>query len=555
MSVVSIVLLLVVIGVVVALTGRHRGAAGPEGSGAAGTVRRGFTLLLLAVGVGLSASGVSGLISVLVPGGAVIGGPDVRLASALSSALVGIPLATVMGRSLRRRLPTGERRTIAWSAYLTAMSVIAAGFTLTGTAELLSSLPDVPGEALGSALAWGIVWWLHRRTARDPELSPLAGPNAAVSWESSVGLFFLAGGAGTLLAALLGNAYDRLSGRVAVGDVSFDEPGAALAAGAVAWTMTWLLDGARRRPRTAGLETYELSVGVLGGLVTTIVSVATIVFAAAEWAVGSPETDSATVQFSSVPSALAAAVVGSAVWWYHRRSAGAADIDSAAERSYRYVAAAIGLGAGATGVGMLVTAFLASFAPRVAGPSTFDAVLGGLTTVAVGAPFWWANWRFVERAAAARPETERASGPRRVYLTGVVGVAATAAIGAAVTLLTSLINSLLAGDPTGSVAGEISVPAGIVVAAGAVAAAHGRIWRTERAAGVTGPRHVTLIGADTDALAEALRAKGARVVVYRRGEPVRDAADVGAALAALDAPEAVVLLDGEETLILPVERS
>jgi len=556
-----LVVVLIVVAVVVALrSGRH--PAGAADGGAAGGVRRVFTLLLLAGGVGFAASGISSLVAILLPGEVLAGEIDTRLASGLSSTLVGLPLAVVMARSVRRRIVAdpGERRSVSWPAYLTGMSVLAAGFSLAGAAELLGSLGagrSVPGTAAGNLVAWSVVWWLHRRAARDPGLAPLTGPNAAVAAESTLGLLVAAGGGGALLATVLTGAYERLTERISVGDArsTLAETGAALVAGGVAWTFTWLLDGARRRPRTIGLQTYELSVGVLGGLVATMTATATALFLAVEWALGQPEATSAAAQFAPLPPALAAAVVGALVWWYHRRSAGAADIDAAAERAYRYLAAAIGLGAAAVGVGILVSAFFSSFAPVLAGASTVDVVLGGVTTLVVGAPFWWANWRFVERAAAARPEAERASGARRIYLLGVLGVTGAAAAGAAVALLTSLIRGLLGGDAAGEILGGLAVPAGILLSAGAVAGTHGRIWREERAAAApTGPRVVTVIGEDVDALADAIRANGPHVVAYRRGAAVPVDGGVAAALASLSSPEAVVVVEDGAIVVYPVER-
>ncbi len=562
-GILPIVLVLVVVGIVVAVTsGRRSSGLSPDQHGVAGGVRRVFWYAVLAVGVGLAASGVAALISIVIPGGVVVGDGESQLASALSSTLVGLPLAVVMVRSTRRRVSTepAERRSTAWSTYVAGMSVVAAGFTIAGLATVVSWAiggGSTPADMIGTTITWAAVWWLHRWTAHSPDLSPLSGPNAAVAWESTISLAAAAGGGGVLLATLLGDAYSRITEEITIGGArsALAAPAGWLIAGGLAWAMTWLRDGARRQP-TMGLQTYELSVGVLGGLVATIVSIATAVFAAVEWVAGEPETTSAATQFSVLPTALATALVGSLVWWHHRRSVGASEIGSAAERAYRYLAAAIGLGAAAVGGGTLVAAFFASFGTALAGGSTVDFVLGGLTTLLVGAPFWWVNWRFVERAVADDPTGERASGARRVFLTAVLGVTGTAAVGSGVAALTAVIRGILATDRIGMILESLSVPMGILVAAGAVAGTHGRIWRSERSVVVRrGPQIVTVIGPDVAELADSIRASGAHVVVLTQsGELPAPGTDPIEALATMTAPEAVVVVDGDRTVVLPVER-
>lgn len=564
MSLVSIVLVLVVVGIAVAVTsGRRSSGLSPDQHGAAGGVRRIFWYAVLAVGVGLAAFGTAALISIVIPGGVVIGGAESQLASALSSTLVGLPLAVVMARSTRRRISTepAERSSTAWSTYVAVMSVVAAGFTIAGFATVMSWAIGggaTPTDMIGTTVAWATVWSLHRWAAHSPDLSPLSGPNTAVALESSVSLAAAAGGGGVLLATLLGDAYSRITEEITIGGSrsALAAPAGWLLAGGFAWTLTWLRDGARRQPRTMGLQTYELSVGVLGGLVATIVSVATAVFAAVEWVVGEPETTSAATQFSVLPTALATALVGSLVWWHHRRSVGDGEIGSAAERAYRYLATAIGLGAAAVGGGVLVAAFFASFGTALAGGSTVDFVLGGLTTLLVGAPFWWVNWRFVERAIAADPTRERASGARRVFLTAVLGVTGTAAVGSGVAALTAVIGGILATDRIGMVLESLSIPMGILVAAGAVAGTHWTIWRSERSLVVRrGPQTVIVVGTDVAELADSIRASGAHVVVLTQtGELPAPGSDLLETLATMTAPEAVVVVDGDRTIVLGVER-
>ena len=100
-----------------------------DGHGAPSTfsIRRLFQYALLFGLLSVSASGIAGLIGRLFDSGQVIAESRTDLARDITFVLVGAPLYLLVGRWTKRTLAEDplERRSVAWNAYLTIVSLTA----------------------------------------------------------------------------------------------------------------------------------------------------------------------------------------------------------------------------------------------------------------------------------------------------------------------------------------------------------------------------------------------------------------------------------------------
>ena len=100
----------------------------PSSSGGAGTVvRRILLFLILYALVVIAVIGLSGLVERIIGPDRDIAGDDSGLARSLAFTLIGVPLAAALWWWQRRRLmaDAGERGSLVWALYLTAMSLTA----------------------------------------------------------------------------------------------------------------------------------------------------------------------------------------------------------------------------------------------------------------------------------------------------------------------------------------------------------------------------------------------------------------------------------------------
>lgn len=560
-----LVVLLLFVAAAVWAFGRIR-RHGEAGDGESALVR----LILLALLLGSSillTTGTAGLLERLFGVGSALvrrGAGD--LARDLSFVVVGgLAAALLWAWTLARlRRSPSERRSLLWGVYvgtaLTISLVVAAVHAITLLGDLIG--PDVAAPALHGSrvLAWGAFWGWHRRVWADPDTRPERIPNFAVLVGSAFGLAAGATGVGIVLGELFGDAYRAATGTAIVrSGSSLDEGIAAAVVGAAVWIWHWWFS-ARKLEQRGGWLVHTLGVGVLGGLMTVLVAAGSVLFAVLEWWFARPAGVGAASHFEVVAGSSAAAVVGGAVWIYHRGVLRDPERAYRTEpgRAYRYLQAGIGLVAAAAGLGVVVAAVFQGLAgPIAAAGGAVTTLLRGVTAVTVGAPLWATTWRDVQRAVAADPEAELTGTWRRVYLVAVFGAAGVAALVTLVVIAFRLFETALEGASLSSFLDASSTAFGILVASGTVAGYHLAVWRRDRAAGLRPRRRVASVllvaGPDDAALADTIRrATGAKVIRYETDGVVQvPLSEIAEALQAIDGERVLVVREGDRVRIVP----
>lgn len=597
-SVLLVLVGLVALGVWGLLQLRGRGRPGHDARpGSTGqSVRRFFQFLLLLGLLFAAASGVSGLLSRLVPAEETRVGYSTssELALELSLTLIALPLwvALAVWTARSQRRDPAEARTGGWTAYLTLAGLLALVMALTGWHRTISPLlgPDRwQADALGQAVVWSGVWAGHRawgrRTAPARHLRPLVLLSTLIGLAvASTGLAMLLGGA--LRGLLMGE-------RMVASQQDIAQGALLLAVGGVAWAVHWFVD-LRPGPRDPGWLTLVLLAGVGGGLLAAVVAASLLGYDVLVWLVGEPGQTEAERHFSGAPGMISVVVVGLLVWWYHRealeplRAAGRTEV----RRVYEYLLSAIGLLAAGGGVVMVLVTIVEALAAGpdlVVGGDAINALLAALVLLCVGLPLWWRHWAQAQRARGAQALEEVSSPTRRIYLLVLFGVMGVVAVVALITLVYLVLQDVLDGGADVETLRRVRFALGLLMTTGLLAGYHWWVFRgdrqlvpeaatgqegwRQRAAGapvtsddagttVSGRgagaqpgispgalRSVLLVGsADAWTVAELARLTGAEVRVLQRADvdlPGRSAAELADLARAAGAPD-VVLVDGPQ---------
>ncbi|WP_092667615.1 DUF5671 domain-containing protein [Agrococcus carbonis] len=483
-------------------------------------MRRLILTLLLLVLVTIAASGVSGLLGRLLQTEADLGDPIAGLALSLAFTLIGGPLAVLVWWWLWRRLDGTDRSSVAWGLYLSAVATIS---LIVFSTSLLGAIADLvrgtwSPDAVATGVAWLAVWILHRIMWAHPTKSPLRLARVPIALGAGYGLGVAALGAIRVLEAVFAEA--TLPSVGSVGGAWWLSPlQAAIWAvgGAGIWWWHWRRDGAVAMrggfPDVALVLTGVLGAGAvaLGGFgVSLWIGLRAALDRSLPW----------RDLLEPLPLAVAAAAVGVVVWLSHRRVA--TERSAGTRSATRLVEAGLGLIAAASGVGIIANALLASLTPSLAGGDARALLLGGLASLAVGAPVWWAAWHPLDTAAHA------ADAGRRVYLVAVFGVSALVAIVALLVVGYRVFELVLDGGAGEGLVERIRAPFGLLLATAAVAGYHFAVWRRDRAAAPTTGRVrsigriILVAGGDDTSLAQQLEAAtGAPVTRWTRADAQR----------------------------------
>jgi len=224
--------------------------------------------------------------------------------------------------------------------------------------------------------------------------------------------------------------------------------------GAVLWSSHWLRF-ARDDAASDVRQFYLYTLAVLGGVVTTLSATGVILYGLLQWGMGTPVEDTASEHFRFLPAAIAPLLVGLLLWAYHwavvQQERAARGELALAQRIYRYVMTALGLGALAGAVITLVptvVAIIVTSAQEVlVGPDWWrDRMVLVLTLGLLGLPVWGYHWYRVQQRAAELGPEERYSLPRRTLVFGTIGVAALAILGSVSHVLFLLLNAILENE-------------------------------------------------------------------------------------------------------------
>ena len=541
------------------------------------TLRRIIQYALLFALVVIAASGLSGLLERLFSSAAVLAATDVPgLASGLAFTLIGGPLALLLWWFLWRRIDEAERTATGWGLYLAGMyavSLIIATTSLLGLAASLIGGPRGPwASPLANGLVWAAVWVWHRWMWKHPD----KGAAHLEDIRSTIGTVFglLVGTIAAIIAlsglldvairggSLLTSAVDPWWHSVLRSLVW------AVGGGAV-WWWHWIHEGGRRL-QTGLVDVSMIVVGVFAAGITALGGSGVVLFVLLRLAFD--RTDPMGELLEPLSPALAAALIGAAVWRYHR--AVSVHRSSETRRASLLVTSAVALAAAASGIGVIISSLLGAAVSPLAGGAERTLLLGGISSLAVGGPVWWLAWKPAKQPHSA----DAIPHGRRIYLIAFFGVSAVVALIALLVIAYRIFEFLLGEVSGGSAIDRIRGPLGLLVAAGLVAGYHFALWRRDRALlAAAGPArrrtidHVTLVaGSGAEAIAQGIAEAtgGAKVTVWLRADdgaaaapgPVASAASgesagqVAKALEGITARHVLVVLGpGARVDVIPVD--
>ncbi|MDF2575450.1 MAG: hypothetical protein K0S05_2362, partial [Agromyces sp.] len=372
----------------------------PTTGAAQGAVRRLIVYTILFALVAIAAGGLAGLLERLIDAGdpLAVGGTG-GLALSLAFALIGGPLAAVLWWVVWRRLrDESERMSLAWGLYVAAMYTVS--LIVSTTALVVAAIAGIDGQWLppefSTGVVWAAVWVWHRWMSRHPVKRPVRLATVPAVAGSVYGLIVGVSGAVAALGSLFDTAIRGATAQAIAGSPwweGFFDGLIWAAVGAVIWWWHWYRDGAKR--------------------LTTVHVGLRLAF---------DPGDPAAEILRPLGTALAAALVGAAVWIHHRRIAIERSIGT--RRATALVMSAVGLAAAASGIGVVLNATLATLASPLAASDTRTLLLGGISALVVGGPTWWLNWKPTRHVEPI----EIATTGRRVYLVAVFGLSAIVAL-------------------------------------------------------------------------------------------------------------------------------
>ncbi|HKU03238.1 MAG TPA: DUF5671 domain-containing protein [Arthrobacter sp.] len=451
----------------------------PSPAGGLATLRRLILYVLLFALVVIAASGLQGLLERLFRTASTLVSGDVAgLALSLAFTLIGGPLALLLWWFVWRRLDDeAERRAPGWGLYLTGMYAVSLIISTTSLLNLATSFIDTQESQWPSPLAngivWSAIWWWHRWMWKHPRKpsSHLEDVRAVVG--SVFGLLLGAGAAIAALGSLLDVAIRGFAAAASFEPWWFPVLRSVVwaAGGAAVWWWHWFREGGRRF-QTGLVDVTIIAVGIFVAGITALGGLGVILFVLLRLAFDRSGPLNGLLE--PLAPAIAAAVVGALVWRYHRTTS--VTRSTRTRRASLLVTSAVALAAAASGVGVVVNALLAAAVSPLAGGATRTLLLGGLSSLVVGAPVWWLAWkpRHQPRSAGEIPPG------RRVYLVAFFGVSAVVALITLLVIGYRLFEFLLGDVSGGSLLDRVRAPLGLLVAAGLVAGYHFALWRHDR---------------------------------------------------------------------------
>ena len=501
------------------------------------TARRLYLYLVSGISLGALAVGIILLLTVLLerlglgPMGDPLGGQDpARQQLTLASAVTAVSLPVWLihwltaERSVRPDRPGAatERSSAVRGLYFAlAMGALLLA-AATGLATMIETvvLRLVGGESFGSrsigsafalAVVAGAAWAYHVWVrARDWSRAPMSDagawlPRTYLYVATFAGLMILLGGI---------TAFIELIGRIALGEASaFTEPGygpwwayplASALSGALIGGGIWLghaaFSGRLVRDRGwRGASERPAKLRVVFFVAVLIASAGAAIYLVGEGignalaaALGVADTEGSAQTLGLVILPVLSAVAYGFAWWTHSRwmegeavAMGSSERLDTERRLQLYPMALVGLAFGATATAWLISILI-------------DVVLGGDRQLSGGAgwrrelaqfvPFavlgigvWVWRWSAVRSRRALDPVGEAASTTRRATLLVVLAVGIGAVVISTGFILYRLFGSIFGLTQAGDPISELSLPLGVLVVAGAVAAFHGSQLRRDQA--------------------------------------------------------------------------
>ena len=472
-----------------------------------------------------------------------IAGWDNQASLGLSMVIVGAPLWVVHWHYTQRQATkqSGETASTLRKLYLYGVLFTASLVVFIAVHSLLFQVmggDNLSAYFVGQALIWGAVWGYHWSVERQeqPAMSGLTLKRWYVYGTSVYTLINLFVGAAGVFTVLFQWTYDGLfQTRVVVSgggvwNSAMQDGIASLVTGGAWWGFHWFYL-ARHDVESTLRQVYLNLFAFLGGAITALAAIGTVLYTVIRWLLGGTELPAADDHFRTITGAVPFLFVGIVLLIYHWRvlqdeSRLLAGRLAGAKRSFGYIMSAIGLGAAAVGVPLIVGAVIGQLLPEssdsIAGSEAVrDQLAFALTAIIIGAPLWYWYWPRMQRTVREGGAEERGALARRIYIYGVLGVLALAGIGSLIGFLTGLFNDLLRGDLTVDFLRNGRWLLGIIAGSGALLPYHWQVLREDQREGgepVSGLKSVTLLAGGDSANELAKRLKetlGVRVRLMR----------------------------------------
>jgi hypothetical protein len=480
-AIIPLIILILIILLIRKVVSRDGGASAPQSF----SIRRLFQYGLLFGLVIVVSTGLSGLIGRALDFRILLTEDKTSLARNLSFVMVGIPLLWLVARWSSRNFKedSRERLSFGWNAYLYTSSVTALIISLYALHDLYSWIfgeDSYRGNSIAQLIVWGGVWFSHWHYfgGRNLETNLVTG--------SVIGLGMTAVGAigviGNSIVEILGSEPKRL---LVSGTNSITNGAITLLIGFPLFYLYWVRNGARRTQELLKY-TYLFLIGITGGFILTIVSLSIVTYKTLVWIIGNPIANSTSEHFSSSAMAIGGALVGVAVWSYHRSFILGIDSDNLDQgkeirRIYQYIISGIALISSSVGLLMIFIAVMEALAPAALFQSQGgqNTLLLAVTLLVIGVPIWWKFWSTIEFEASQLQEN-RASLTRRTFLLMLFGVSSVASVISILTFSFLVLDDILNSQFGDQTLREVRYPLGILLANGAIAGYHWNIYRGER---------------------------------------------------------------------------
>lgn len=476
----------VMVGIVVLIVKAVGGRDKSSTESAGVVIRRVFVYLIMLSMLAVVAIGLGGLIDAALPESGELVDSSADAARSISFVIVGLPILAGLALYTARRLKADprEQESTGWAFYLTValLSSLLVTMALVGAAFSEIASGDTPERTTTiTAVIWAGIWTAHWLILRR---FPPKGAQVHVLVGSAIGLIWAFTGAIATVSALATTIYDGLFLDSLIGGGIDDllRPAMILAVGLPVWWWYWFRHS-RTADRTLLWNVYTLLLGVLGGVVVAVTGAGIMLFGFLEWFLGKV-TISAAAHFDAVPAALAALLVGGAVWTYHAHVIGDRQDRSRDEvdRVYDYLVAAAGLVISASGVSTLIATALRGMGSRgfVATEGIGSTMAAALTLLAIGVPLWWHYWSTVQQYRRTNPKDELSSITRRIYIVGLFGVAAVIAVVSLIVIVFIVVEDVLDGAVGSGTVNDSAIAIALLATAGALAWYHFAVFREDR---------------------------------------------------------------------------
>ena len=490
-------------------------------TGTSFSIRQGFQYLILFGVMIISGVGVSGLLGRVLDFNRVIAENRTDLARNLTFTIVGLPLTYVLTRWTRANFASDprERNSLAWFGYLTISLITTLSLVINGFHDILSwAIGNDPysGSALSRSIVWGFVWGLHWQISRRDENAAAGRPQLIAG--SAIGLVMLAVGIG----GLIGNVIEALINSKS--DLSFVEStnpmvnsAINIVVGAPVWYLYWIRH-AQKQARELLWYLYVFLAGITASFITAVAATSVAIYEVLVWFFGDVAGKSASEHFLSVSHPIGSALIGGAIWWYHRALLGSKE-RSEVRRIYEYIVAGVSLIASALGLLMIFVAVVESVTPSevISTANSSNTLLVAITLLLVGTPLWWFFWNRIQVRSRINDE-ELTSPTRRIFILMLFGVAGIAAVISIVTAVFFLFDDLLNSRIAWETLRKARFALGILLTNSAISAYHWSIYRHEREIVVRKPKtekFVVLVGpSDGEVAHELQRRIGGKVQMW-----------------------------------------